>query len=110
MSTPRTTGTKTPEQQAAELSKLRPIQKLQPGWWWLGDYYDQDGCAVQLWSRINIVAESTHPTFGQIVHLRGKDTTGDFVEMDQRRGYAIESLTEAQATRCGLTIPEADPR
>lgn len=93
-------------------SRHRALEKLKPGWWWLGDYRDAEGRPVQIRSRISLILSTTQIDNGaRYVRLVGTDTTGEPVELRQVRGYAVLSLTGHQGARAGLGVAavESEP-
>lgn len=91
------------------LSRLRPIQKVKPGWWLLGEFIrNADGSHFEAWWQANTILELESPVHGPLVRIYGVDTTGESVEFDQRRGYSVETVTEREGARCGLVVPKPE--
>jgi hypothetical protein len=88
---------------AEQLARHRPIEKLKPGYWWLGDYDD-----ARVWGRVDLIMETERVADGRrLVRVAGTDPyeTGEGLRnllLVQFRGYSVLSMTEAQARRCGL--------
>jgi hypothetical protein len=94
---------------AEQLARHRPVQKLKPGYWWLGDY---DG--GRIWGRVDLVMETERAIDGQrLVRLFGTDpyeTAEELrnLQLVQFRGFSVPSITEAQARTCGLGVVDGD--
>jgi hypothetical protein len=88
---------------AARAARYRNVEKLQPGYWWLGTYGADEDTAEQLWAQASMILELEQLTTGRrIVRVIGTATDGEPVELVQYRGYSVESLTERQGDKLGL--------
>jgi hypothetical protein len=102
MSTPTATD-------LARAARYRNIEKLQPGYWWSGEYGVDEASAQLLWAQASMILEFEQlTTKRRFVRVLGRATDGMAVELVQFRGYSVESLTERQGDKLGLTLPEPE--
>lgn len=103
MSTPTATD-------LARAARYRNIEKLQPGYWWSGEYGVDAASARLLWAEVSMILEFEQVATGRrYVRVLGTATDGEPVELIQYRGYSVESLTERQGDKLGLVLPEPEP-
>lgn len=102
MSTPTATD-------LARAARYRNIEKLQPGYWWSGEYGVDDASAQLLWAQATMILEFEQlTTKRRFVRVLGTAIDGEPVELVQYRGYSVESLTERQGDKLGLVLPEPE--
>lgn len=92
------------------LMKYRAVEDIRPGGWWLGMYEDELGASnrVELWTQVSVVMEGEQIGTGRkIVRVYGTCTDGEPAELRVYRGTQVQSLTERDGTRCGLTTEPA---
>jgi hypothetical protein len=94
---------------AERLARHRPIERLEPGYWWCGDY--DNG---RIWGRVGLIIETKRAIDGRrLVRVAGTDPyeTGEELRnllLVQFRGYSVPSITEEQARTCGLGVVDGD--
>jgi hypothetical protein len=92
---------------AEQVARYRPVEKLKPGYWWLGDY--DDG---RIWGRVDLVMETERISDGRrLVRVAGTDPYETDEELRnlrlvQVRGASVLSITEVQARKCGLDVED----
>lgn len=87
------------------VARYRNVEKLQPGYWWLGSYgteADPDQIE-QIWAQASLILELEQIRTGRkVVRVLGTGIDGEPVELVNYRGYSVESLTERQGDKLGL--------
>ena len=85
------------------LMKGTPLENVKPGQWWQGEYELADGGKEVTWARVSMALSLTRRADNaKVVQLIGVDATGERCELVNYRGFAVPTLTAAQARRCGL--------
>lgn len=91
------------------LMKYRAVENIHPGAWWLGEYEEDDGKRVEMWTQVSVLMFGVLVASGRkIVRVHGTCTDGERAELLVCRGTQLLSLTERDGTRCGLTVDTGD--
>lgn len=80
------------------LAKQICMAKVRLGMWWYGEYNEG-----HLWARVDAILTLKNDQTGQVLlEFRGPATDGVLASHRAHRDTLVQTLTAAQAKRCGL--------